>query len=502
MSASVHERPKAFYDVFDRKDGDKTTTHYCPGCGHGNLHKYIAEALDDFGVAERTVFVNPVGCSVFAYYYLDVGHVQAPHGRAPAVATAIKRARPDSIVLSYQGDGDLAAIGGNEILQAANRGENLTVIFVNNALYGMTGGQMAPTSLLGQVTTTTPFGRSADQEGYPMRVCELLGALDAPFYLERVAIGDAKHDMAARKAIRRAIQNQIDGKGFSLVEVLSPCPTGWKLAPGASTKFALDTMTRTFPLVAVRSGKELPANHRAGPTGLRRSVTMEEAERVLGGEPRGTVADRSAIGSGDVGGLSWDPALVEPRFRDPRIKAAGFGGHGVLFLGALIAEAGMRTGRAVSWLPSYGPEMRGGTAHCHVILSEGEVDSPLVTRASVLFAFNRPSLERFLGEVVQGGLVIYDSSLVPEAAPEIWKGAHVEAIGLPATTIAETLGSARFANMVALGAYVGRTRILPPAAIESALRAHHLPLETVALNMKALEEGMRVPLRSSQEADP
>ena len=247
MSRTQLERPRAFYPVFARKDGDPTVTHYCPGCGHGNVHKYVAEAIDDFGIADRVIFVNPVGCSVFAYYYLDVGHIQAPHGRAPAVATAVRRARPDSIVICYQGDGDLAAIGGNEILHAANRGENLTVLFINNAIYGMTGGQMAPTTLLGQVTTTTPAGRSAAGEGHPLRVCELLGSLSTPASLERVALGDAKHDMAARKAIRRAIRNQIEGKGFSLVEILSPCPVGWKMTPVDAAKHVLETMTKTYP---------------------------------------------------------------------------------------------------------------------------------------------------------------------------------------------------------------------------------------------------------------
>jgi 2-oxoisovalerate ferredoxin oxidoreductase beta subunit len=481
MPKLLHERPRSFYKSFERKGGDPTVTHYCPGCGHGNLHKYIAEAVDDLGIADRTIFVNPVGCSVFAYYYLDVGHVQAPHGRAPAVATAVKRARPDSIVISYQGDGDLAAIGGNEILQAANRGENITVIFVNNAIYGMTGGQMAPTSLLGQVTTTSPFGRAAAQEGYPMRVCELLGSLEAPAYLERTALGDAKHDLATRKAVRKAIQNQVEGKGFSLVEVLSPCPTGWKQVPKESAKFVLDTMTRTFPLGVVRDGKSAADRVERPPTGRRADVPMEKLPEILKLQPQDGARPEETRGGG------WSLEEVEPRFQNPRIKAAGFGGQGVLFVGALLAEAGMLAGWEVSWLPSYGPEMRGGTAHCHVILSRSEVDSPLVTRTSVLFAFNRPSLERFLGDVEESGLVIYDSSLVQDFPA----GSRVESIGIPATRIAEQLGSARVANLVALGAYLRKTRTLPPAAVEAALKAHTLKPEAIALNMKALEEGMR-----------
>ena len=484
MSRTLHERPRSFYPVFTRKDGDPTVTHFCPGCGHGNVTKYVAEAIDDFGIADRVIFVNPVGCSVFEYYYLDVGHIQAPHGRAPAVATAVKRARPDSIVLCYQGDGDLAAIGGNEILHAANRGENLTVLFVNNAIYGMTGGQMAPTTLLGQRTTTTPAGRLAAAEGYPVRVCELLGSLSTPAHLERVALGDGKRDMAARKAIRRAIQNQIEGKGFSLVEILSPCPVGWKMTPADAAKHVLETMTKTYPPGVVKDFPAPPGDAAAAPRGEaghgRLSVPREAIPGVLG-------LPLSAAADGGMARGPWSLRDVEPRFLDPRIKAAGFGGQGVLFLGTLLAEAGRLAGWSVSWLPSYGPEMRGGTAHCHVILSRSPVDSPLVSRASVLFAFNRPSLDRFLPEVADGGLVIFDSSLIPDP-PDL---SRVEAIGLPATAIAGKAGSVKAANLVALGAYLERTRILPEWAIASALAGKGLSPRASALNLEALRAGMR-----------
>src|SRR3989304_811331 len=228
MIKDILQKPESFYKEFYRKSGsNKLTTHYCPGCGHGVIHKLIAEAMDDFGISNKTVIISPVGCSVFAYYYFDCGNIQAAHGRAPAVASGYKRANPDSIVISYQGDGDLAGIGGNEILHAANRGENISVFFVNNAIYGMTGSQMAPTTLIGQKTTTTPYGRSIQNEGYPIKVCELLATLEAPVYIERVAISDTKNVMKARKAIRKALHNQVENKGFSLVEILSPCPTGW-----------------------------------------------------------------------------------------------------------------------------------------------------------------------------------------------------------------------------------------------------------------------------------
>src|SRR5579871_5248942 len=177
--AVIHERPESFYDRFDRKADLQQQTHYCPGCGHGIAQKLIAEAIDEFGIADRTIFVSPVGCSVFAYYYFDTGNIQAAHGRASAVATAVKRTRPESIVLAYQGDGDLAAIGTAEIIHAANRGEHITIFFLNNAIYGMTGGQMAPTTLVGQKSTTSPWGRRPANEGFPVHVCELLATLEA-----------------------------------------------------------------------------------------------------------------------------------------------------------------------------------------------------------------------------------------------------------------------------------------------------------------------------------
>src|ERR1700676_1595591 len=220
----------AFYDRFERKGELQHQTHYCPGCGHGNISKMLASAIDELGVQDRTILISPVGCSVFGYYYFDVGNVQAAHGRAPAGATAVKRSRPHSIVISYQGDGDLSAIGSAEILHAANRGEHITVIFVNNGIYSMTGGQAAPTTLIGQKSTTTPNGRNADTEGYPLQVSELLATLEAPVYIARVGLGDNKQIAQADKALRRAVENQVKGLGFSLVEILSPCPTIWKMS--------------------------------------------------------------------------------------------------------------------------------------------------------------------------------------------------------------------------------------------------------------------------------
>ena len=223
-------------------------THYCPGCGHGIVHRLVAEAIEHYGIRGRTVGVSPVGCAVLAYKYIDIDMIEAAHGRAPAVATGLKRARPELCVFTYQGDGDLAAIGTAEIVHAANRGENISVIFVNNAVYGMTGGQMAPTTILGQQTTTTPDGRTARNDGGPIRVCEMLSTLDGPSYIARVAIDKPAAVRKAKQAILTAFQRQIDGKGFSLIEVLSPCPTYWRLPPAEAMAAIGDWMTKTFPL--------------------------------------------------------------------------------------------------------------------------------------------------------------------------------------------------------------------------------------------------------------
>jgi 2-oxoglutarate ferredoxin oxidoreductase subunit beta len=227
-------------------------THFCPGCGHGTVHKLIAEALDALGIRERTIGVAPVGCAVMAYYYLDCDISEAAHGRTPAVATGIKRCLPDRIVFSYQGDGDLAAIGMAETIHAANRGEHITVIFVNNSVYGMTGGQMAPTTLTGQKTATTPCGRSAAEAGTPIRVCELINTLEAPWHIERVALDGAAGVRRARKALMTAFRGQMEGKGYSLVEILSPCPIHMRLSPRESLRFLKESMIPSYPLGVFR----------------------------------------------------------------------------------------------------------------------------------------------------------------------------------------------------------------------------------------------------------
>jgi len=224
-------------------------THYCPGCGHGIVHRLIAEAIDELGIHDRTIGIAPVGCAVLAYYYLDVDMIEVAHGRAPAVATGMKRVAPDKIIFSYQGDGDLASIGAAEILHAAHRGERITVIFVNNAVYGMTCGQMAPTTLLNQVTTTSPLGRDAGTEGYPLQVSELLAVLPGAIYIERCAVCDPTNVRKAKKAIKHAFELQVAGaQGLSLVEVLSQCPTYWRMKPTDAVQWVAEEMTKSYPL--------------------------------------------------------------------------------------------------------------------------------------------------------------------------------------------------------------------------------------------------------------
>lgn len=225
-----------------------TKLHYCPGCAHGIAHRLVAEALDDIDAQGNVVGIAPVGCAVFAYNYFNCDIQQASHGRAPAVATGIKRCNPDKIVFAYQGDGDLASIGMAEIVHAASRGENITVIFINNAIYGMTGGQMAPTTLVGQKSTTSQSGRTVPVNGNPIRVSEMLATLDGPSYIERCSLTDPANVRKAKKAISKAFRNQKEGKGFSMVELLCTCPTNWGLTPLQANEFVKNEMTKVFPL--------------------------------------------------------------------------------------------------------------------------------------------------------------------------------------------------------------------------------------------------------------
>jgi len=463
-----HSRPNAFYECYERKDELKHQTHYCPGCGHGNVHKMLAQAIDELDIQDRTVLISPVGCSVFAYYYFDVGNVQAAHGRAPAVATALKRSHPHSIVVSYQGDGDLAAIGSAEILHAANRGEDITVIFVNNGIYSMTGGQVAPTTLIGQKSSTTPGGRTAANEGYPLHISELLATLEAPVYIERVALGDNKQIAQAARAIHRAVENQVRGLGFSLIEVLSPCPTIWKMSPVEAQRWVHDVMEKTYPLGVFRD-RTKEAQPRPLPEP---APALEDIPRILGIAREETAED-----------VSLSPVRAEDV--DLHVRVAGFGGQGVLLLGEVLAEAGLDAGLEVSWLPSYGPEMRSGTSNCHVRVSSQPIDSPLVTLPDVLVAMNEPSLRKFDASVRPGGWVIYNGDVFPPDCER--KDVHV--LALPFTHLADELGDARASNMIMLGALLEISGVLPQINIDAALRKLVKHQKWVDLDGRALARG-------------
>ena len=479
----VHSKAKAFYDTYERKEELQHQTHYCPGCGHGIIHKLLAKAIDELGIQDQTVLISPVGCSVFAYNYFDVGNVQAAHGRAPAVATAVKRSHPHSIVISYQGDGDLSAIGAAEILHAANRGENITVLFVNNAIYSMTGGQVAPTTLLGQKSTTTPFGRTSVNEGYPLRVSELLATLDAPVYIERIALGDNKQITQAARAVRKAVENQVRGLGFSLIEVLSPCPTIWKMSAVDAQRWVRDVMEKTYPL-----GVVCDRTRDREPRTLTRDVpSLEAIPAILG------IADHDQ---------SVTPIISDKNNPvDLHVRVAGFGGQGVLLLGEVLAEAGLDAGLEVSWLPSYGPEMRSGTSNCHVRVSNEPIDSPLVTVPNFLVAMNEPSLRKFDLSVKPGGWVIYNGDVFPDDC----RRNDVKALALNFTRAADELGDLRAANMVMLGALLEISGALPQSSIDAALRRLVKSERWYELDERAIARGRELSRNSHNhpsEQDP
>ena len=474
-----HARPKSFFERFTRKDDLQHQTHYCPGCGHGQVHKMLARAIDELGIQNRTILVGPVGCSVFTYNYFDVGNISAAHGRAPAVATAAKRSRPESIVIGYQGDGDLSAIGTAEIIHAANRGENITIIFVNNAIYSMTGGQVAPTSLLGQKSVTSPFGRKADNEGYPLHMSELLATLEAPVYIERVALGDNKQIALASRAIKRAVENQVKGLGFSLIEVLAPCPTIFKMNPVDAQHWVRDVLTKTFP-VKVILDRTKEAQPRLAPEA---APALERIPQILGVDSEG-LPEGNPILRGETA-----PDL------DLRVRVAGFGGQGVLLLGEVLAEAGLDAGFEVSWLPSYGPEMRSGTSNCHVRLSKAPIDSPMVTNPNVLVAMNEPSLRKFYKSVQPGGWILYNGDIYPDDCEQ--DGVHV--LACPFIRVADELGDSRAGNMVMLGALLEIADVVKAVNIDAALRRLVKSPRWMELNQRALARGRELYKESCQE---
>lgn len=469
-------KPQSLNHIFERKGGSEpTATHYCPGCGHGVIHKLLGEVIDELGIRDRTVMISPVGCSVFAYYYFDTGNVQAAHGRAPAVATGIKRSRPDSIVISYQGDGDLAAIGGNNILQAANRGENITVLFVNNAIYGMTGGQLAPTSLLGMKTTTTPEGREYADYGAPMKVSELLSGLDGVSFAARHSLTSPGNINKTKKAIKKALQYQMEGKGFSIVEMLSQCPTGWKMDPVDSLEWIEDNMVPVFP---PKVFKDEPHERPEPPQPA--IYDRAKVDQVVRGMANGDAVERTHDTA------PWAEVLG-PDTETLRVKAAGFGGQGILALGELLAKGAIREGLQATWLPSYGPEMRGGTANCSVVLGLREIGNPNVVQPNVLIAMNRPSLEKFEAELAPGGILIYDNSLIDVEPTRT----DLKVFAVPATRIADGLGSGRVANVVMVGALMGVLGFPGEPSVTGIVKKFGRTEEIRKANLEALLGGMK-----------
>ncbi len=415
------------YEAFPRSGlGQTRSTHYCAGCGHGIIHKLIAEALAALQIQDETIIFNPVGCSVFGYYYWDAGNISAAHGRSPSAATGIARTLKNRTIVCYQGDGDLGAIGLNSTLQAANRGEHIAVIFINNATYGMTGGQMAPTTLSGMATPTSPFGRDPHTEGYPLHVCELINQLKAPVYIERVSVADTVRILKAKKAVHKALRIQKERKGYAFVEIIAPCPTGLKTAPMDCARFCMNEMEAEFPLGCLRDNSELPVE--------RRAPVKQESIAEFFGKP------------------DYDFEIYAPvpdrDYKEFRMRFAGFGGQGVLTLGLWLAGAARIDRRFTTWYPSYGPEQRGGAASCAVVVAGREIGSPAADAPDLFVAMNPVAYERFVRGVAPGGTVFVDTS-VPL---RVETPRSVRVIRVPAMQLAAELGMPQAANTVMLAA--------------------------------------------------
>ncbi len=475
-----------FYNRFERHDhaeGLKAqSTHYCPGCGHGLIHKYVAEAIEELGVQDRTVAVSPVGCAVFMYYYLDVGNTQAAHGRAPAVALGHKLANPEAVVISYQGDGDLAAIGLAEILQATQLGLPMTFIFVNNAIYGMTGGQMAPTTLMGQRTTTSPTGRDRLM-GEPLKMAETIGQLDGPVYVERCALFDNKQRVRAQKAIKKALRLQVESKGLAFVEILSECPIHLKLTPPETETWVKENMVPIFPLGVKKDLEPEPWFDLKSP-----QFGVAEVVDVISGsyEP----PQRYAAGA--------FPSHIHEN--DIAIKFAGAGGDGAQTIAMLTTRTAINEGWDSTHIPSYGPESRGGTSYADVHIATHEVLDPASPQPHILVAFNPPSLERFGPSVRPGGIVVYDSSVIP-SPPRLDPG--VKMIGVPCAQIAQDLGRVVVKNVVALGALRAATQLFPEESFLATLReALQDQCAMLALNEEAFAWGGKAYQEASNPGGP
>jgi 2-oxoisovalerate ferredoxin oxidoreductase beta subunit len=480
-----------FYDHFERHDhglGLKgRSTHYCSGCGHGVVHRDLADAIEHLGIQDRTILVSPVGCSVFAYYYFDVGNTQAAHGRAPVVGLGHKLANPDSVVVVYQGDGDLASIGLAETIATAQMGPPLTVLFINNAIYGMTGGQLAPTSLMGQKTVTSPEGR-VSRMGEPLKMAELIAGLDGPVYVERVALFSPQHRTRAKKAIEKALKLQADGKGYAFIEVLAECPTHLKMTPEEAERWVRDEMSKVFPLGVLKD---------------------KSASAIPWTPPRPEFEGNQLL---DLMGVERDaypkfakafPSHLCAGGNDVAIKLAGAGGDGAQTAALLLARTALHEGFDATHIPSYGPESRGGTSYADVHIAKDEVLDPAAPHPDVLVAFNRPSLVKFAPTVREGGIVLYDQTVIDDPGP---MPAGRRVVPVPFTGLASGLqnpvinrgqpGAARPSagkNIVALGALQAATQVFPMESLLATLR-HVLASKAalLPLNEEALFAGARV----------
>ncbi len=464
----------AFFRHFDRHAHGKglkgATTHYCPGCGHGLAHKYLAEAIVELGIEDRTIAISPVGCAVFLYYYFDVGNTQAAHGRAPAVAIGHKLANPESVVISYQGDGDLASIGLAEIMHAAQLGLPISVVFINNGIYGMTGGQMAPTTLEGQKSSTSPYGRGSF-EGKPLHVAELIASLDGPVYVERTALFDLKRRNQTKRAIKKSLQLQMEGRGFSLVEILSECPIHWGMTPTDAEIYVRDVVTETYPLGILKNVKTEPWFQPEAPS-FEADKMIEVLEATSEKPPTYTEAFPTHLHPDDVA-----------------LKLAGAGGDGAQTAALILAKAAINEGFDATHIPSYGPESRGGTSYADVHIARDEVLAPAAPEPHVLFAFNAPSLMKFGPTVAEGGVVVYDSSVIAEL-PEMRPGVKVHPV--PCSEIALDLGHRIVKNIVALGALAAATGLMHEESLLTAIREslqHKCAL--IPLNEEAFRWGIK-----------
>lgn len=429
----MHSNPKTTFLATYRKAQTPQQTHFCPGCGHGNILKFADEALCDFGVADRAIWVSPVGCGGLTDSYMSVSHILAAHGRASAVATAVKRLHRQAIVVASQGDGDLASIGLLEAIHAANRGENITVLFINNANFAMTGGQLAPTSWIGQQTATSPNGRVLHEHGAPLKICEILNQLEGPAFIARCAIGTCKQIIETKNIIRKAIRNQIDGHGYSFVEILSPCPSNWHCSPGAARQRIADTMVKTYPLGIFRDESRrawIEARHCPEP--YTPAGTAEAFARLA--QPIKPSNERLLPIAGDVS-----------------ICCSGFGGQGIMTLGRALSQIALASGYETTWMPSYGPEMRGGAANCFVRISQDPIAAPIVDVPDYLIAMNAPAFEKFSSKVSENGAILFDIDRVGDVAS---RSTAAKKYGICATQIATQAGEPKSANFALLGAFL------------------------------------------------